>query len=64
MRMLFEEFSRLADKPLIGKSYDNYRVGLRGYSCGRHVVLYRVLPKTRVRIVRVLHERMDFARHL
>ena len=64
VRMLFEEFSRLADKPLIEKSYDNYRVGLRGYSCGRHVVLYRVLPKTRVRIVRVLHERMDFARHL
>lgn len=64
VRMLFEEFSRLADKPLIEKSYDNYRVGLRGYSCGRHVVLYRVLPKTGVRIVRVLHERMDFARHL
>lgn len=30
VRMLLGEFARLADKPLIGRSYDNYRVGLRG----------------------------------
>ena len=64
MRMLFGEFARLADKPLVGRSYDNYRVGLRGYSCGKHVVLYRVLSRTKVRIVRILHERMDFSKHL
>ena len=64
VRMLFGEFARLADKPLVGRSYDNYRVGLRGYSCGKHVVLYRVLSRSKVRIVRILHDRMDFSKHL
>ena len=64
VRMLFGEFARLADNPLVGRSYDNYRVGLRGYSCGKHVVLYRVLSRSKVRIVRILHERMDFSKHL
>ena len=64
VRMLFGEFARLADKPLVGRSYDNYRVGLRGYSYGKHVVLYRVLSRSKVRIVRILHERMDFSKHL
>ena len=64
VRMLFGEFARLAGNPLIGRSYDNYRVGLRGCSCGKHVVLYRVLSKTQVRIVRILHERMYFSKHL
>ena len=40
VRMLFGEFARLADKLLVGRSYDNYRAGLRGYSCGKHVVLF------------------------
>ena len=64
VRMLIGKFSVLAGKPLLGRSYDNYRVGLRGYSCGKHIVLYRVMPDSKVRIVRVLHERMDIIRHL
>jgi len=64
VRMLFGEFARLADNPLVGRSYDQYRVGLRGYSCGKHLVLYRVLSHSKVRIVRILHERMDFIKHL
>ena len=64
VRMLFSEFSSLADKPLVGRSYDNYRVGLRGLSCGKHVIMYRVLSRSKVRIVRIMHERMDFYRKL
>ena len=64
IRMLFSEFSSLADKPLAGRCYDHCRVGLRGLSCGKHVIMYRVLSRSKVRIVRVLHERMDFHRHL
>lgn len=63
VRMLIGKFSVLAGKPL-SRSYDDYRVGLRGYSCGKHIVLYRVIPDSKVRIVRVLHERMDIIRHL
>lgn len=64
VRMLLSEFSTLADKPLAGRSYDHCRAGLRGLSCGKHVIMYRVLSRSKVRIVRVLHERMDFYRHL
>jgi toxin ParE1/3/4 len=38
IRMLFSEFSSLADKPLAGRCYDHCRVGLRGLSCGKHVI--------------------------
>ena len=64
VRMMFGEFSRLADNPLVGRSYDNFRVGLRGFSCGKHVVLYRVLSKSKVRIVRILHTKMDFSKYV
>ena len=64
VRMLFSECRNIAGKPLVGRSYDQYRAGLRGYPCGKHVIFYRVLSHSRVRIVRVLHEKMDFPRHL
>ena len=64
VRMLLAECRALAQKPLVGRSYDDCRLGLRGYPCGRHVIFYRILPSNKVRIVRVLHEVMDFPRHL
>jgi len=64
IRMIFNEIRRLASNPLVGRSYDDYRIGLRGYSCGKHVVLYRVLSESKVRVVRVLHSRMDFSKHI
>lgn len=64
VRMILSECRSLADKPLVGRSYEPIRPGLRGYPCGKHVIFYRVLSTEKVRIVRVLHERMDFPRHL
>lgn len=64
IRMLLSEFSSLADKPLAGRCYNHCRLGLRGLSCGKHVIMYRVLSRSKVLIVRVLHEMMDFHRHL
>ena len=64
IRMVLSECRDLANKPLVGRSYEPIRPGLRGYPCGKHVIFYRVLSTDKVRIVRVLHERMDFPRHL
>ncbi|MBO4536075.1 MAG: type II toxin-antitoxin system RelE/ParE family toxin [Bacteroidales bacterium] len=64
IRMLLAECGELANKPLVGRSYDPVRPGLRGAACGKHVIFYRVLSRSKVRIVRVLHEKMDFPRHL
>ena len=62
LRQLYTCFHRLAKKPQEGRSYDLIRAGLRGHPCGRHIVFYRILEKEKIRIVRVLHERMDYAR--
>lgn len=64
IRMLLSACGELADKPLVGRSYDPIYPGLRGSACGKHVIFYRVLSRSKVRIVRVLHEKMDFPRHL
>ena len=59
VRMLLTEFGELADKPLVGRSYDPICPGLRGTACGKHVIFYRVLSRNKVRVVRVLHDRRD-----
>ncbi len=64
IRMLLSACGELADKPLVGRSYDPIYPGLRGSACDKHVIFYRVLSRSKVRIVRVLHEKMDFPRHL
>ena len=64
IRLLLAECRELAGKPLVGRSYDPIRPGLRGAACGKHVIFYRVLPDHKIRIVRILHERMDFPRHI
>jgi toxin ParE1/3/4 len=56
-------FVRLADSPEIGRSIDHIRAGYRRFEHARHVVFYvKTVPG--IRIVRVLHDRMDHARHL
>ena len=64
IRMLLTECGELANKPMIGRSYDPFCPGLQGIPCGKHVIFYRVLAQGNIRIVRVLHERMDLPRHL
>ena len=64
IRMLLVECGDLANRPLVGRSYDFYRPGLRGFSCGKHIIFYRIQSRSKVRIVRILHEKRDFPRHL
>ena len=56
-------FRLLADTPLIGRDYGFLRLGLRRYEHASHSVYYR-LTDTGLLILRVLHRRMDPARHL
>lgn len=64
IRMLFNQIRVLSRNPRLGRNYDYIRPGLHGYHCGRHIVFYRVLPTNRVRVIRILHERMDYTRHV
>ena len=53
----------LAAGTLRGPSAGAIRAGYRRVAAGSHVVFYRETAQV-VTVVRVLHERMDFGRHL
>lgn len=47
-----------------GRPYGYVREGYRKYPYGRHMIFYRILEDGSPLISRVLHERMDYERHL
>ena len=62
---LLDTCERIASNPyVIGRSYDDVRPDLRGITCGRHIIFFRIISQRKVRIVRILHTRMDFSRHI
>ena len=56
-------FARLADMPGLGRSIDHVRSGYFRFEHERHVVFYLKTVRG-IRVVRVLHERMEADRHL
>lgn len=53
----------VATDPRLGRSCDDIRAGYYKYRAGSHVLFYR-LTGNGIDVVRILHERMDFGRHL
>ena len=51
-------FHRLAASPRLGEACDHVRPGYRKFPVGSHLIFYRLTPDG-VRIVRILHQRMD-----
>jgi toxin ParE1/3/4 len=47
----------------LGQECPNVRSGYYKNACGSHVLFYRLTAEG-VDIVRILHERMDFERHI
>ncbi|MDP2295786.1 MAG: type II toxin-antitoxin system RelE/ParE family toxin [Pseudolabrys sp.] len=60
---LEECFTRLAQFPQLGRSIDHLRPGYFRFEHARHTVFY-VRRERGIRVIRVLHERMDPERHL
>ena len=60
---LRKTMERLAVRPTLGVACPAIRPGYRKQSVGSHVIFYRLVGED-VDIVRVLHQRVDFARHL
>lgn len=63
LRALNRAFELLAEKPDIGRIYDEVHEGLRVYPSGRHLIFYFATDNG-IDVVRVLHERMDISSHL
>jgi toxin ParE1/3/4 len=60
---LMAAMSELPVHPFLGRARDELSPGLSGLRSGAHVIYYRSDERT-VMIVRLLHERMDPARHI
>lgn len=57
-------FAEIATAPdRIGQPYDVIMPGLRAYHVKRHRVFYSIQDNGRALIIRILHEKMDYARH-
>ena len=63
VRQIARTLETLAVHPSIGRACPEVRVGYRKYPSGSHVVFYKSNDGG-VDVVRILHERMDFGRHL
>lgn len=63
LRLRAEAMAYVAVDPKRGRACDDIRTGYWKYAAGAHVLFYRKAPKG-VDIVRILHQRMDFQRHL
>ena len=63
LAQLKERFEKLAQLPSLGRRRDELPEAPLGYHEGRHVIFYRPLADD-IEIVRVLHDSMDFGRHL
>jgi toxin ParE1/3/4 len=60
---LDQAFTTLSVNPLIGRSRDEIAPSLRSHGVQQHIVYYRVAAET-VTVLRVLHRKMDAARHV
>jgi toxin ParE1/3/4 len=63
LRELWRELERLAENPAVAVDIGNVRTGYRKFRVGSHVAFFRTTA-TGIDVVRILHQRMDFERHL
>lgn len=63
LRKIMAAIEAVADEPHLGRPCDEARAGYRKYPAASHVLFCRMTPDG-VDIVRILHQRMDFERHL
>lgn len=62
VKLLARAFDDIATQRIVGRPTDDVRRGYRRWPVGSHVVYYRADGGIAV-IIRILHKRMDVARH-
>jgi len=56
-------FQHLADDPFISRKCDFIRQDLRAFNVGSHIIFFKT-SNYGIVVIRVLHQSMDFARHM
>ena len=62
-RQLWKDIAIVANRPSLGRECNEVRRGYRMYPSGSHVLFYRQVADS-IDVVRILHERMDYERHI
>jgi toxin ParE1/3/4 len=57
--MLLEYCQDLADKPSLGRNYNEINDDIIGFKASHHIIFYKELKEDQIQIVRILHNRMD-----
>lgn len=64
-RQIYTSIQRLNSLPvLLEKKYDVIKNGLMGFKVGRHIIFYKKHSDGSIWVDRILHEKMDYQRHL
>ena len=63
IREIAESFQKLAENPSIGMNYSHIRPDIYAYRVVSHLIFYKP-KKNGISIFRILHQSMDFKRHL
>jgi toxin ParE1/3/4 len=63
IRQLWQHIMAAAPQPTLGRACPEVRAGYYKYRSGSHFLFYRLIDGG-IDVVRILHERMDFGRHL
>lgn len=64
LRTFATVFGQMRDGTITGRARDEIRDNLLCYPCNKHMIFFRRTDAGDVQILRILHERMDFGRHL
>lgn len=59
-RRLINACAQIANKPALGKVYDDVYPGLRVRKVSKHIICYRIMEDEFIEITRILHEKMDW----
>ena len=62
-RQLWQAIETVAARPTVGRACPEIRAGYRKFAAGSHILFYRTSNEG-TDVVRILHQRMDFGRHL
>lgn len=64
-RQIYNAIQSLDSIPLfLEKKYDIVKPGVLGYRVGHHVIFYKRDKDGTISVDRILHEKMDYQRHL
>jgi toxin ParE1/3/4 len=58
--LLLDYWLEIAENSFLRKNYDEISYNLLGFRASRHIIFYKKLKANQIKIVRILHTRMDY----